>query len=570
MVVQLLVLCSKQSEIILESIETTNHRLFSRNLQMTEVTDHEFRLEVTFDTFDADVQKAKESNEDWTTQGSIDDKVDAVKLAILKVQNYMKSFFNVSFPDELKIPETKCGGNKYPFGPLLLKKVDFYLFVYLQNNENSESPVQALNCLVEKSNGRPVVGIFFINMLKTPESAPDVYQLFKRYLHEFFHMLGYSSYVFRNFPKTLKEGELVSTGNLTTASGNPIAVSYFTNAEVKSAAQSYFNCSTLEGLPLEFGSEAEPTSDHAAFLQQPYSLMNAVPSVDPVIDELAIAVLGSSGWYKIGPGAAEKDVWRGFDETVYEPVEPCDAVTRACPAVLHRCSVEQATANATRCAPDLKSKELCAVHPKYGNLSDDLQCPMWQRTTQYCRDEGGSNDGWNEAFETRSNESLCFLIAEQEVTEDLLIPSCLKYECSSQETVDGNITLLILHLANGTDIECTTQGLLVTVDPDDPEKIITTYCPDPLSLCPDVNAPETTEVETTPACHIDCTVGGFGLCMTTDECFCFFGSDNTTTSGCRESPPEETQSTSGSSSSTFILKSVTSCLFLLLWSIFFE
>lgn len=537
--------------------QTSHSRLMQRGLQMVAISEHAFNLFVDFETFDADIEKAKSADDDWTKEGSVEDKVGAVKLALVKVQSYVKEFFNVTFQEQLKFPETKCGGNRYKFGPKLLKNVDFYLYVFLQNNPNSESPVEALNCLVEKSNGRPVVGIFLVNMLMTPSTAPDVYQLFRRYLHEYFHMLGFSSNVFNNFPGTNKEGELTSSANLTSQTGETVPVSYFTEERIKQASQTYFGCPSLEGLPLDYPSENRTTGDHLNFLLMPYSLMNPVPTVDPVIDNLTIATLNSTGWYKVGTTAAERETWSGFDKTKYIPEDPCDVVTKVCPAVLNSCTAEQATNSALRCSADRTRKELCSVHPKYANFSETLQCPMWQKTAQYCRDEAGTHDNWNEEVETKSTSSLCFMMALEEAAEDTLEPRCLKYECSTLETEDMNQTMLVLSFTNGTTVNCTEEELMVVVDSEDPTKVITIKCPDPLSLCPDVNAVSNEEVEATPTCHIDCTTGGLGLCMSNEECFCFFGKDESTVSGCAESLPEESANATSTSKFSSLYLQVT-------------
>ena len=498
-----------------------------RNLQMVPISEHPFELIIDTETFDADVETATKNEDDWTTEGSIDDKIATVKTSFLKMQAYMSDFFNITFQDELKFPDTKCSGNKYQLGAKYLRKADFYLFVFLQNNPNSESPVQAINCLSDKSNGRPVVGIFLINMLKVPDTAPDSYQLFKRFLHEFFHMLGFSSYVFQNFPGTSAEGELTATANLTTEGGQTVPISYFTKEEVKTAAQTYFSCPSIQGLPLDYSSDDNPIGNHLSFLQLPYSLMNPVPSIDPVIDNLTITVLSSTGWYKVDLSAAEKDMWEGFDNTFYTPEDACDTVNKVCPATLHRCLNEQANDSALRCSPDRTTKQLCAVHPKFGNITSDLQCPFWQKTTMYCREEVGTHDNWNGDIETRSDSSLCFMMYPDEVSIEDLEPRCLKYECALD---DLNQTLLILKLANGTNINCTQAELLTIVDADDPTKILTADCPDPLSLCPDTTEGNTTQIAT---CGFDCSTGGLGICMSTDECYCFFGK-NDTSGGCNE------------------------------------
>ena len=89
-------------------------------------------------------------------------------LTLKKVRSYLKTFFTVNFSDELKFGDTKCGEGKYSVGKKYVKNVDFYLKVTLDNQQDYQNPASALNCLVEKNTGRPVLGLFFINLAVTP------------------------------------------------------------------------------------------------------------------------------------------------------------------------------------------------------------------------------------------------------------------------------------------------------------------------------------------------------------------------------------------------------------------
>lgn len=520
---------------------TTEQLPQARMLQNVPETEHAFTVMFDFTSFDSSVEKAKSRKEDWATSETIDDQLTYVKENLEKVKKYVAEYFIVKFKEELKFSDTKCGGNRYQLAGKYLEKVDFYVEVILENNENSESPISAMNCLAEESTGRPVVGIMLINMLSTPSTRIKSRNLFKRYLHEFFHMLGYNSYVFQNFPNNENGQSFIVSQDLKGNSQDQLLkVSFFTENSVKQIAQDYFSCSSLEGLPLEYSTEYSAVSNHASFLRMPYSIMNGDAAIDPSIDKLTIAYLKSTGWYTIKDGASEADHWLGYDSTLSTSKNQCDIVNLACPASKNRCSAQRATSSSQRCSIDRLSKQTCEIHPSYGKPFDNFDCALWKNTQEYCR-EAASHSTWDASIEQISDSSLCFMAALQSVDQSALKPSCLKYACATNVT-QNNALSVTLSLLNGLKVVCESSGFKVLSDTSDSFKKVSIECPNPADLCSTLNS------QVTVTCGLDCTKDGLGICMAHGKCFCFFGVIENSSACASYSPEAETTSSSSNSS----------------------
>ena len=523
------------------SISHEHDTLHVRLLQAVTVSEHAFVLNVDFTQFDAAVDAAKTASEEWAVAKDVDDKVSAVKENLEKVKKYIGAFFRVKFKEELKIPKSKCNQNRYAFGPAYVSKTDFYLYVVMENKESSKSPVLAMNCLVENETKRPVVGIMLINMLNSPSSQPSTRQLFRRYLHEFIHMLGYNSYLFQNFPNSNEPSDKpfqpISVMNLSTSvSGSVFKVVYINVPSIVAIARSYFGCPTAAGLPVVFEEDAATVGSHASFLQMPYSIMNKQVPIDSTVDRLTVGYLQSTGWYSLNDSAVEKDVYAGYDAGLSVDGDPCDAVDFVCPAIKNRCSAEQATAAHRQCSADRLSKQTCEVHPNFGKPVEGLECAFWTNTEDYCR-EGEIHGNWDSDLEEISNSSLCFMAAQGSVVSSNLKASCLKYECISSESKDSN-PMMGIKLANSLYVICSSAGIQALPDKSDSAIMVTIDCPNPADFC------KSDGLENAIGCPLSCSSNGLGMCMASNECFCFFGTVEGSTECSAYTKEEETTASS--------------------------
>jgi hypothetical protein len=507
-----------------------------RLLQNVAETEHSFKVMFDFSRLDASVKDAKTQAENWISTETIDSQISFVKENFEKVKAYIEKYFTVKFKEEIKFSSTKCAGSRYIIGGQYLSKVDFYVDVRLENNENSQSPILAMNCLAEENTGRPVVGIMLVNMISVPKQRIHSRQLFRRFLHEFFHMLGYNSFIFQNFPGNEKGQSYLETKDVPIeVDDQSMKISYFNEKSVVQAARAYFSCPAASGLPLEYSSEFSAVGNHASFLQMPYSIMNGDPTIDPSIDPLTIQYLRSTGWYKISEQAVEAGRANELDPSLSISNEQCDVVNFACPASRNRCTLSQASSSNQQCSYNRLSKQICSVHSKFGKPTSDIECALWKNTQEYCREET-THSNFDKDVEEISTSSLCFMASQGSVDEESLIPRCLTYKCTENSSSNDASTITVT-LKNGLQVVCNAAGYQVLQDIADPTRTVSIVCPNPADLCSSSSSEEIIK------CGLDCTRDGLGLCMAHKKCFCFFG-ESEDTSTCKSYTPEGDKSTS--------------------------
>ena len=498
-------------------------RLFkTRNLQEIAEDEHGFSLSMDFDAFDSDVQAALTEKEDWAGEGT-EDKVTAVKETFGKITNYLNTFFTIKFKKELKFPEFKCAGNKYKFDAKDVKDVDYYLKVILQNNDGDPGTIRVQNCLVEESNSRAVVGLAFVNLVSVNPQQPFRRQLFRRFLHEVFHLMGFSKYTFENSP--LEDG---TTGSiLTEIDLGGKKTSTLSATPMKELVKSAFKCDDNDGVPLNSAIVDVDDLNHLNFLVFPSELMNPDPTNDPPITEFSLAPLKYTGWYQIADNATESYDWNSELS--------CDSIKsfqNGCPTGGLSCSPDDV--GTISCSSDSQQKLRCSSHPYFGYPAAGVQCASLVKRMEFCTEESTHED-WDDKIETIGADSKCFSVKNSDLTTS---SRCLKVECLT--TTDPNTQVVtadkyLLHLSNGETLEC-PQGSQ-TSTPSISGHVVTCY--EYTKVCPSPNP----NPEDPPSCPLWCTKGGYGLCLSDKTCFCFFGTSENGDS-CIDQMPEEVSSSS--------------------------
>ena len=138
-------------------------------------------------------------------------------------------------------------------------------------------------------NGQPYVGVVQINK-NINYNLPNSKEYFITILvHEFTHILGFSSHFFKNIYHNIVQKP----------DSNGINRTYLNSQKLLEVARKYFNCSTLDGVELEDqgGDGTESSHWESRILLGEY--MNGYAySEEMVISEFTLAVLEDSGFYK--------------------------------------------------------------------------------------------------------------------------------------------------------------------------------------------------------------------------------------------------------------------------------
>ena len=186
--------------------------------------------------------------------------------------------------DKTKIGNNSTIGMKY-------LGIDLYIFVRFGNSTEmgKQSLASASAKYLEPDSGRPILGV--VNLNKDIDySKENSFQFFEMIiLHEFTHILGFSSYFFTEFFHNIA----------TKIDDYGINRAYINSPKVVEVAKKYYNCDSLIGVELEEYGGSETRSSHweARILLGEY--MNGVAyNEEVVISEFTLALLEDSGFYK--------------------------------------------------------------------------------------------------------------------------------------------------------------------------------------------------------------------------------------------------------------------------------
>jgi hypothetical protein len=148
-------------------------------------------------------------------------------------------------------------------------------------------------CKLLSSTGRPVVGQinFNLNSLKGNFNS-DLMVV----IHEMTHALGFSDSLFDNFATPARIG--------TTTLGG-ISYKYLSAEPLNSKLKSYFGCSTIPGAILENQGGSGSAGSHWERKMFSNEYMTASQIADQRISELTLALLASTGWYKVDYSMAD-------------------------------------------------------------------------------------------------------------------------------------------------------------------------------------------------------------------------------------------------------------------------
>lgn len=76
--------------------------------------------------------------------------------------------------------------------PAFTKDIDLYITIKAENDGTKAYFAAASQCAVSADNGRPVIGIYYLNFAGMETSKVKEYLYFSTYAHEFTHILGFT------------------------------------------------------------------------------------------------------------------------------------------------------------------------------------------------------------------------------------------------------------------------------------------------------------------------------------------------------------------------------------------
>ena len=399
------------------------------------------------------------------------------------VRNYFQSNLMVNFMTRMTFSGGSCQENDIPKFDM---PIDLFITIKPENDQSTSYFAAAAPCYLSSRDGRPTVGAYILNFAFLKTSPLYEFLYFSTFAHEFTHILGFSDDLFPryvNLATGRKFDSVTKTVTFKSASGDyQEDFALITTRDVVEYARNYFNCPSLQGMPLENGGGEGSAGSHWDKLFLPTEYMNPTVEYPGILSEFTFALLRGSGWYKSRVGSAQYFDWgQGMG---------CDYF-KICPrAQVGLCSKDEIGQLA--CSSEYYSKSVCSAETTFTS-----GCPMKKGKDQSCLLDTGDKKANGEEYGPNSR---CFQYMAPNNGKFATNPRCHLTYCEN-----GGKTIVIKF---GTKpIRCQQSGQKISI-PNDSYQLI---CPDIADFC----------AELAHRCMNDCN--GKGLCMSNGVCQCFNG-----------------------------------------------
>ncbi|RDD40193.1 Leishmanolysin-like peptidase [Trichoplax sp. H2] len=180
-------------------------------------------------------------------------------------------------------------------------ETDFLLYVYATNEgacQNGQNLAVSSTCVTDSETGRPIVG--FIDICSSTFHQINDYETYRHIMaHELFHSLGFSATHFQNFRRP--DGTKYNATRTFVANGKKTTM--FTSPKVVQTAREYYNCNSLQGVPLEDNGASNSIESHWEMKILYGEIMTAAIAVGlgkmTTVSPITLAAMEDSGWYKV-------------------------------------------------------------------------------------------------------------------------------------------------------------------------------------------------------------------------------------------------------------------------------
>lgn len=191
-------------------------------------------------------------------------------------------------------------------------EADLVIFVALDDTgfyKANKIEAAATYCLQDESTKRPIAG--FINFrpgLNIKNSTNFDYMVWLA-LHEMSHILAFNEDLYPDFIN-----ENLEALNITDVIGSVILknqkkMSFLKTKKIVEKGRQHFNCSDLEGVPLEFMGGTGTSGSHWSKRVMNTDYMIGDSYGENLISEITLALFEDSGWYKVDYSQANLFLW---------------------------------------------------------------------------------------------------------------------------------------------------------------------------------------------------------------------------------------------------------------------
>lgn len=414
------------------------------------------------------------------------------------VRRYFQSVLQVNYYTKYNFAGGKCF--KHTIAPFT-KFIDLYIVISPENDPKTSYFAAATSCFLSQRDKRPTMGAYILNFAFLKDQPIFNYLYFSTFAHEFTHILGFSSGLFKNFID-LKTGKTITNSVGTGTIGGIKSASYnmITIPDVVNYAKSYFNCPTITGVPLENEGGAGTSGSHWEKTFLPHEYMNPTTANPGIISEFTFSLLRGSGWYRTLTGGAQRFDWgKGTGCKYFSHCPP-----------LHQGTCADNQVGFATCSADYDAKAVCSKDNSYGT-----GCTRKSPQEHSCFINKDGKLLKNEAYGPMSR---CFVWTVNNVTPaNFAEPRCHMTFCDKNG---------VLNIKYGASIvKCTKSGEVIS-NLEQTHKLV---CPDLKDFCDEANN----------RCAEDCNASG--VCTESKTCICYYGFTGATCSTSNIKQPETAQ-----------------------------
>lgn len=367
---------------------------------------------------------------------------------------------------------------KYGLGP---NDADMIVLVRTVASLGSTAATGSI-CKLETNTRRPTAGLITISLSALDISDADNFEETTDIItHEFFHVLGFSSAVFKYYKGGINE----VMRNITeyTMAGTYEQIYSFITPEVVSWGKTHFNCPSLTSVKLENQGTAGSMNTHWEKSIMGNEMMTAMASGKMILSAATLSVFQDSGWYQIDMSQAEN--------YVYGKGKGCPFLSSNCSSIYNEFCSDQGWT----CSQDYMAKTPCV------NTTFSDNCLYKEYISSYLCNHGYKLVNTS-SFENLGANSRCFPTSLVNGNTVRKAPGCYRAQC-----INGIINLFIKNNPSNPNNEatftCQVTGQVLSITSE-----LTITCPNITDFCrylPDV-------------CPESCST--FGKCLQNGKCFC--------------------------------------------------
>jgi Leishmanolysin len=218
----------------------------------------------------------------------------------------------------------------------------------------------------DSTNGRPISGIFSLNLNAIKPSPKNALAHYGTFVHEFYHILTFNSDLYQYYIGS-GSSPIGYANVIGTVSGRQ-ALTYSSSAAL-AWAKTFLGDTTLASLILENGGGAGSAASHWEYDYWPTDFMSPIDTLPSLLSPLSLYLSKDAGWYDVKTEYADPMIYGKSAGANFQSTATCPG--NRSPKPLGFCSTSEV--GTSMCSPDGMYKGYCGANSDYNNNGN---CPF--------------------------------------------------------------------------------------------------------------------------------------------------------------------------------------------------